>query len=351
MPRLLQLLLFLLAASVSWAQSATSGRVVVYTALEDDQLVRYLASFRETYPDIRVDLVRDSTGIITARLLAEGANPQADVVWGLAATSLLVLEGEGLLEPFAPAGLDRVAMRLRDEATPPTWVGIDAYISAFCVNTIELAAFGLPMPASWADLVDPVYRGHVVMPNPNSSGTGFLSVSAILQLQQPGGVAAFDGPIDALAGWQYLDALHANIGVYTHSGSKPCRVAGAGEYPIGISFGYRAIQQKASGEPIEGVFPTEGSGWEVEANALIRKPSINPAAQTFLDWAISDAVMAEYAQSFAITSVATSVPVPAGFPADPLAQLVANDFRWAAQHREAILAEWMRRYDGKSEPR
>jgi iron(III) transport system substrate-binding protein len=89
----------------------------------------------------------------------------------------------------------------------------------------------------------------------------------------------------------------------------------------------------------------------LEANALVKKASINPAARTFLDWAISDAAMKEYAKSFGITGAKTDVAIPAGFPADPVKQLAKNDFTWAAAHREQILAEWMKRYDGKSEPK
>ena len=63
-----------------------------------------------------------------------------------------------------------------------------------------------------------------------------------------------------------MDALHENIAQYTHSGSKPCRQAGAGEFPIGISFEYRANTTKASGAPIDIVFPTEGLGWDLEAS-------------------------------------------------------------------------------------
>ena len=72
------------------------------------------------------------------------------------------------------------------------------------------------MPESWNDLTKPVYQGHVVMPNPNSSGTGFLDVSSWLQLWGEEG------------GWQFMDALHENIAWYTHSGSKPCKQAAAG---------------------------------------------------------------------------------------------------------------------------
>jgi iron(III) transport system substrate-binding protein len=195
------------------------------------------------------------------------------------------------------------------------------------------------MPTSWADLVKPEYKGLIAMPNPASSGTGFLSVSAILQM------------MGEEAGWAYLDQLHENIAVYTHSGSKPCRMAGAGEVAIGISFDYRAVKQKEAGEPIEPVFPAEGSGWEIEANALVRKSEIVPAAKVFLDWAIGDDIMQLYAGSYPITSVATEIPIPDGYPADPLAQLVENDFVRMAGEREQILAQWTERYDGKSEPR
>jgi iron(III) transport system substrate-binding protein len=327
-----------LPAEVEPATDETQS-IVVYTALEDDQLSRYLAVFQAEHPEIEVEIVRDSTGIVTAKLLAEKENPQADVIWGLAATSLLITDAEGMLEPYAPAGLDRITPRFRDEAETPTWVGIDVWMSAFCVNTIELEAKGLPMPDSWADLADPVYRGEIVMPNPASSGTGYLSVSAMLQM------------LGEEEGWAYLDALHENIAQYTHSGSKPCRLAGSGEFTIGISFGYRGIIQAQAGEPIATIFPAEGSGWDMEANALVKKDSIKPAARTFLDWAISDSAMQEYAKSFAITGVPTDVGIPEGFPADPLAQLIENDFAWAAANRDAILAEWTIRYDAKSEPR
>lgn len=336
---ILALLLSACASAAASDAKATSGEITVYTALEDDQIAVYLPLFTEKYPDITVNIVRDSTGIVTAKLLAEKDNPQADVVWGLAASSLLVADQQGLLVPYAPVGLDKITSNFRDDNDPPTWVGIDAWFSAFCVNTVELAAKNLPMPDSWEDLIDPVYKGHIVMSNPNSSGTGYLSVSAILQMK------------GEEAGWEYLDQLNDNIAVYTHSGSKPCKMAGAGEAVIGISFDYRAIKQKAEGQPVEAVFPTEGSGWDIEANALVKKTEINPAARTFLDWAISEEIMVKYAESYPVTAAKTSVAIPEGYPSDPLAQLVENDFDWAAANRESILAKWLERYDSKSEPK
>lgn len=84
------------------------------------------------------------------------------------------------------------------------------------------------------------------MPNSASSGTGFLTVSALIKL------------FGEKKAWEFMDKLNENIAVYTHSGSKPAKMAGAGEYPIGISFGYRGIIQKKKGEPVETIFPKEG---------------------------------------------------------------------------------------------
>lgn len=335
--RKLAVIMGLCAAVLMLAAPAAAEDLLVYTALEDDEIPRYLALFNKAYPNITVKIVRDSTGIVTAKLLAEKDNPQADVVWGTAATSLMLFDQAGMVAPYAPKGLEKVVPKMRDANNPPHWVGIKAWMTGFCVNTVEVEAMKLPIPKSFDDLTDNVYRGQLVMPNPASSGTGFLTVSAILQMK------------GEKEGWAYLDRLHENIGSYTHSGSKPCKLAGSGEYPIGISFAYRGFMQKQKGEPVLTVFPAEGSGWDVEANCLIKKPQIKAAAKTFLDWAISEPVMREYAQVYPVTAYPTGVPVPEGFPTEPAKQLIENDFDWAAKNRARILEEWSKRYDSKSE--
>jgi iron(III) transport system substrate-binding protein len=321
------------------AASARAGEILVYTALEDDEIPVYLENFKKHHPDIEVKIVRDSTGIITAKLLAEKDNPQADLVWGTAATSLLLCDQVGMLAGYAPKNLEKVRDRFRGQGDQPRWVGIKAWMTGLCINTVELEAANLPMPESYADLIKPEYKGHLTMSNPGSSGTGFLTVSAILQM------------MGEEKGWAYLDKLNDNIVQYTHSGSKPCKLAGAGECTIGISFGYRGIMQKKKGEPVHTVFPKEGSGWDIEANALIKKSDIKPDAKVFLDWAISDEVMKLYAQIYPVTAIATDIPIPEGYPSDPEKQLIENDFDWAAKNRARILEEWTKRYDSKSEPK
>src|SRR6476620_4945418 len=87
---------------------AQKTQLLVYTALETDQIKAYQEGFNKANPDIEIKWVRDSTGVITAKLLAEKANPQADVVMGVAASSLEIFKADGMLAPYTPVGFDQL---------------------------------------------------------------------------------------------------------------------------------------------------------------------------------------------------------------------------------------------------
>lgn len=332
-----------LAASLSSVSFAQKAQLLVYTALETDQLKAYQEGFNRTYPDIEIKWVRDSTGVITAKLLAEKGNPQADAVMGVAASSLALLDKQGMLEPYAPSGLAAIAAQYRDKKAVPAWFGMDVWGATICFNTVEAAKKNIPKPETWKDLTKPIYKGQVVMPNPASSGTGFFDVTAWLTLFGDDGGKG--------GGWIFMNGLHENIAQYTHSGSKPCNMAGSGEFVVGISFEYRANSNKAKGAPIDLVFPSEGLGWDLEAFAIHKGTRKLEAAKKLADWASSKEAMALYGKNFAITAVpGIASPLP-NVPADYEARLVKMDFSWAAENRERILTEWTKRYDSKSEKR
>src|SRR5688500_8616596 len=174
------------AALASTSAFAQKTELLVYTALETDQLKAYTESFQKTNPNIDLKFVRDSTGVITAKLLAEKANPQADVIFGVAASSMEIFKAEGMLAPSAPAGFNALNRKFSDAANPPSWVGMDVFAAVVCYNTVEGKKKNIPQPQTWADLVKPVYKGQVTMPNPASSGTGFFrSEEHTSELQSP----------------------------------------------------------------------------------------------------------------------------------------------------------------------
>jgi iron(III) transport system substrate-binding protein len=335
----------LLAALSAIASSALAQKtqLLVYTALETDQLKAYQEGFNKAYPDIEIKWVRDSTGVITAKLLAEKSNPQADAVMGVAASSLALLDKQGMLEPYAPLNLDGIMSQYKDKKKVPAWFGMDVWGATVCFNTVEAQKKGIPKPETWKDLAKPIYKGQVVMPNPASSGTGYFDVTAWLTL--------FGDDNGKGGGWKYMDALHENIAQYTHSGSKPCNMAAAGEYVAGISFEYRGNANKAKGAPIDLVFPKEGLGWDLEAFGIHKGTKKLDAAKKLADWASSKDAMMLYGKNFAITAQPGLAPPLANVPKDYEQRLVKMDFNWAAENRERILAEWTKRYNSKTEKR
>ena len=71
------------------------------------------------------------------------------------------------------------------------------------------------------------------------------------------------------------------------SGSRPCKSARAGEYAIGTSLAFPAIQSVEEGFPIKMVIPSDGAGYELEASALMKTSKNKADAKRFLDWTLS----------------------------------------------------------------
>jgi iron(III) transport system substrate-binding protein len=314
-----------------------AGELTIYSSVEGDNLKDFAAKFTQAHPSIKVNWVRDSTGVIQARAVAEKENPRNDVFFGHAATNMLALDAMNLFLPYAPKGLDKLDTRYHDPKSPPTWTGLWGFASAICFNTIEAKKRNIPKPEHWADLTKSAYKGQITMPNPASSGTGFLNVSGWLQMW---------GPEKA---WMFMDQLDQNIASYSHSGSKPCEQVATGEYVVGISLPWRAATLKTMGAPIEIVIPEEGIGWEMQAVAIMKNTKNPEDAKTFVDWAVSEAAMDAYAKRVEVVAYPVKSQGTTNLPPELASRMIKNDFAWAAQNHPEIIAQWRKRYDVKTE--
>lgn len=312
--------------------AAHAGTVTAYTALEEDEIKEYLAAAKKDLPDVDVKVLRLSTGDLGARILAEAANPQHDVIWGWALTNTLDPRITALLEPYSPKGSDRLAAK--DKSADGKWFTTTGYMAAFCVNTEVLKAKKLPMPTSWKDLANPVYKGEVVMPNPVSSGTGYLQIAALIQSR------------GSDEGWKLLKAMDANVAQYIKSGSRPCKAARAGEFAIGTSLAFAAMQSVEEGYPVKMVIPSDGAGYELEASGLMAASKNKADAKRFLDWTLSPgaaALYTKYKEIVTVPGVAQSkAAAAAGLPTDLGKVLYPMDFAKSAKERDAILSTWQK---------
>lgn len=313
---------------------ATADSLTVYSALEEEEIAIYLDAAKTAMPEMEIDVLRLSTGKLGARLLAEVGNPQADAIWGWAVTAMMDPQVLALLEPTQIAGTEALAPEFRD--ADDRWFAQIGYMGAFCVNTARLKDKGLAMPTSWADLTAPGFKGEVLMPDPNSSGTGYLHVNAVLQ------------SLGLEAGWQQLEAVDPNMAQYTSSGSKPCKAARTGEYTVGISLAFTAMQSIAEGYPLAMVFPEGGVGYELEASGVLASSDNKTEAKKFLDWTMSADAIALFGQYKALVTLpgveVSEASKKAGLPADISTVLAPVDFVESAGRQTAIKAEWRERF-------
>jgi iron(III) transport system substrate-binding protein len=324
--------LSLVALSVT--APAFAGEITVYTAYEEDEIAAYVAAAEKAMPDLKINVLRLSTGTLAARLIAEAGNPQADMIWGEAVTATMDPQILDQLEPYKPKGVDELDARYRDPQN--RWFAPTGYMGTFCVNTDRLKAKGLKMPTSWKDLEDPSFKGEILMPDPTSSGTGYLHVISLLQ------------GLGTEQGWAVLSAVDKNIAQYTSSGSKPCKSARTGEYTVGISLAITGVQSVEAGYPLKPVFPAEGTGYELEAAGMMKASDNKADVKRFMDWLLTPAAAKEYSKYKILITIPGVEPAPstikAGVPSDLSKILAKQDFAESAANQDKIKAEWREKF-------
>jgi len=332
-----RLLLLLLAGVLALPLAAppadtAEDRLVVYTAYEENELKTFWEQFKKDLPDLaaKASYIRGSTGPTIARLEAEKANPQADVVWGVFNDYMTGAASKGLLEPYAVREASAIPARFKHPDN--MWQGVTLLTVAFAVNQKKMAELKLPPPRSWADLIDPKYKGHVVMSNPSTSGTAYLLL------------ASHAARLGEDRMWQYYDALDKNLSQVTKSGGAPGRMAASGETPIGVALAYEVEVAKKQGAPIDVIWPSDGVPWTFEANGLVKGAKNPQNARRFLDWAVAKSAMASYAEWRGTGITRSDVPVSG--PKITEMKLIDLDFVKAGdpQYKERLVKRWQEKY-------
>jgi len=207
------------------------------------------------------------------------------------------------------------------------WYGFNYWFAAAVVNTDLLKKKNLPKPASWKDLMNPVYKGELVMPNPGTSGTAFLSVSAMMQI------------FGEEEGWKMLEAFHKNAGQYTKSGSAPAKLVASGEYAVGISWDHAVYSRVEEGFHIEGIIPSEGSAADLDCAAILKGCKNLAAAQKLMDWIGTEEAMKLVGQT---RSKVTRPGVAGQVKFEP--KLIKYNAVWAGENKKRIMNTWKEKF-------
>lgn len=253
-------------------EEPVTGKITVYVAFHEDHAVAALKKFTEE-TGIEADMIRMASGEILAKVRAEQNNPQADVWYGGPAETHVAAMQENLLQPYKSPVAEAIPQEFRDP--DGYWTGVYIGPIGFASNKEFLDKHNLQPPSSWDDLLDPAYKGEVVMAHPGSSGTAYTILYSIIKAK--GGDEA---------GFQFMEKLHPQIQQYTTSGGAGGRMAGMGEAAVGILFAHDIIKyQKEGFDNLVMSSPSDGTGLEIGGVGIINNAPNLAGAKKFIDWA------------------------------------------------------------------
>jgi len=295
------------AGVVTSAAAAPSGRLMVYTSQPSDQMAKVVEAFRNTYPDVRVELFRSGTTEVMNKLAAEFAagRPQADVVLIADAVAMTQLKNDGRLLSYPDAPTGKVPAALIDPDR--TFFGTKLITTGIVINTNLVKT----APRSWNDLLPAAAAGKTVLPHPLYSGAAVIHIGSMVQQGE--------------FGWRYFETLAKNGAIAARGNGAVIEAVARGEKAYGIIIEYMAFNAKAKGSPVDFVFPQEGVSAITQPVAILKASRNSEAAKAFVDWQLSrEAQLQSVSQGY--FPIFPDLAPPKGYPPVSSLKIMPGDF-------------------------
>lgn len=256
------------------ASAAPSGRVVIYTPTED-YLIEYMQQrLDEAFPDCEISIEYYHTGDLAAKVKAEGVDTECDIIFDCEYGYL-----QSLADILAPIDFVDETLFVEDMRSPDkTYMPVDRYSGSVIIREDMLKEKDLPIPESYEELLDPMYKGLIEMPNPAASSTGYLFLKSLANAW--GDQAAVD----------YFHALDENILQYPGGGSGPVKDAAAGECAIALSLTFKAAELISDGYPLQIHFYKEGAPYTPAGLAIVKGHETDPNVEAVVRYYYSDII-------------------------------------------------------------
>lgn len=318
----LALLALAVAGQVGAGQAGAAERRMVLYSANDDTVNKLVAAGFTKATGIAIDVVSTGSGVLFRRLASEQANPQADVVWGVSST--LLKDGSKYFQPYAAKERDAIPAQFRDPSN--LWTGTNLQIMVIGQNTKAIPAN--EGPKSWADLLDPRWKGRIAYTDPANSGSSYVTATALLSLW---------GSDDAA--WAKLRALLANTKVLNRS-TQVFDGNGSGEYPLGISLEYAGYLWAHNGAPVQVIYPADGTVALVEGVAIIKDAANPEEAKAFVDYVNGKPIQEQLLRTTFRRPARQDIDLaslPGHMPAlSDLKLLPYDDAKWEASRRDTL---------------
>jgi iron(III) transport system substrate-binding protein len=252
------------------------GKVVIVTSFSKEVTTPLAQAFEKKHPGTKAEIQNRNTAAAVAFIRETRSSPP-DIMWASAPDAFEVLKKNALLQTYRPKAQGLAAKVGSYPVNDPEgfYVGFAASGYGIMYNTRYLRANSLPAPKEWDDLKRPIYFGHVGISAPSRSGTTHLTVETILQGEGWG------------EGWATLLEIGGNLAQVSDRSFGVPDAVNSGQYGIGIVIDFFGLSAKASGFPVDFVYPSVTT--LVPANVGIIAGARNQnAAEAFVEFLLSE---------------------------------------------------------------
>ena len=320
MKKSMVVILMLVSALLLSACGTNKPKVVIYSSAEDYRNDHFRTRLQEQFPEYDIVIEYLTTGNHAAKLKAEGTKTECDISLDLEYGYFQSLE-----HMFADLSDYDTSVYLDDLVPTNRYFPEARNSGAIIINTKMLADRGLSVPNSYEDLLRPEYKGLISMPNPKSSGTGYIFLKSLVNAW---------GEEKAFA---YFERFSENVLQYTSSGSGPVNALVQGEVAIGLGMTAQAVTAINNGAQLDIAFFQEGAPYNLYGFGIIKgkehRPEVKEVFQFFHAVLIHDSNRLFYPEQIYKDTVYEIANYPSNIPyAD-----MSND---TFEEKERLLSKW-----------
>ncbi len=325
----LAILAFVVLPARKDANTAADG-LVIYSPHPVEMTDYIVREFRQR-TGIKVQVITGGTGALIAKLRDPTKSQKADLFWGGGIESLETVKDQ--FQAYASS---------EQKAIAGAYASADGLWSPFSVLPVVIIyntklASGKLVPGSWASLLDPYFRDHLIMADPSTSGSGFTILITMLRTMAESGESGGEG-------WAYVRRLIAQFGSggIVPGSTTVYNSVSEGEFFAGVTFENSALSLKKAGKDIDFRYPSEGTSAVPDGIALLKGAPHSAEAKRFIDFVLGRDVQSLLMTKWFRRSVRNDVPSYK----PGLAELRVIDYPIAdsAARRTQILSRWAQEY-------
>ena len=310
------------------ATTKPTGTISVYSALNESTNNELFKAFTSaTGLNVQV-LPLAAAGDLQTRITAEKNNPQSDIFVGGSSEFHDPLGKQGLLEAYKSPNAANLKAEFKEASG--LWTGWYTGIFGFISNNDRLSKeLGGKKPSTWDDLLDPAWKGKLVLPDPIKTGGGYIFIATQI----------FRFNRDEDKAMAFMKSLHANIAQYVATSPGALLLIDQGQFVGCPNWSHDILTEKTKGNPVDLTVPPD-TGFEVGAVSIVKGSKNLPAAKAFVDWVLTpEAGALNVKLSNRGSTVAGVAPAP-GSPTLDQVKLVAYDRQWATDNKTRIQQKW-----------